>query len=278
MVCAAAGQTRTESGSNEVKPPASNDSLLFAVIGDTGTGGREAYEIAAQLEAARAVFPFKFAVMMGDNLYGGEKPRDYERKFTEPYQALIDAGVKFYAVLGNHDEPTETSFKLFNMGGKRYYTFSPRNGVRFFALDSNYMSREQLEWLEKELSGSRSDWKIVFFHHPLYSSGEKHGPSLELRKMLEPLFVKYGVSVVLAGHEHFYERIKPQNGIYYFIEGSSAKLREGGIERTEITAKGYAEDRTFMLMEIAGDELRYQTINRRGRLVDSGSLTRSGAK
>jgi predicted phosphodiesterase len=215
---------------------------------------------------------------MGDNLYGGEKPRDYERKFTEPYQTLIDAGVKFYAVLGNHDEPTETSFKLFNMGGKRYYTFSPRNGVRFFALDSNYMSREQLEWLEKELSGSRSDWKIVFFHHPLYSSGEKHGPSLELRKMLEPLFVKYGVSVVLAGHEHFYERIKPQNGIYYFIEGSSAKLREGGIERTEITAKGYAEDRTFMLMEIAGDELRYQTINRRGRLVDSGSLTRSGAK
>jgi hypothetical protein len=80
--------------------------------------------------------------------------------------------------------------------------------------------------------------------------------------------------VVLTGHEHFYERIKPQRGIYYFIAGSSAKLRRDGIRKTGITLKGYDQDRTFMLMEIAGDELHFQTIDRKGRTIDSGTLPR----
>jgi predicted MPP superfamily phosphohydrolase len=259
---------------NAAKPPLWEDSLRFAVIGDSGTGGKEAYEIAAQLSAARGVFPFTMAVMLGDNLYGGESKRDYERKFSLPFKALLDAKVKFYAALGNHDEPAQVSYELFNMNGRRYYTFSPKNGVRFFALDSNYMDPPQVEWLEKELSGSGSEWKIAFFHHPLYSSGEKHGPSLELRKVLEPLFLKYGVNLVLSGHEHFYERIKPQNGIYYFIEGSSAKLRRGGIAKTEITAKAYDQDRTFMLFELSDNQLQFQALNRKGELIDSGVLQR----
>jgi hypothetical protein len=179
-----------------------------------------------------------------------------------------------YAVLGNHDDPNQRFYKLFIMNGQKYYTFKPRNGIRFFALDSNYLDRPQLEWLEKELKASGSDWKICFFHHPLYSSGEKHGPSLELRAILEPLLIKYGVNLVLSGHEHFYERIKPQRDIYYFILGSSAKLREGGISRSEITLKGFAGDRTFMLMEIAGDQLYFQTLSRTGATIDSGVLER----
>jgi 3',5'-cyclic AMP phosphodiesterase CpdA len=75
------------------------------------------------------------------------------------------------------------------------------------------LDKRQLEWIEKELAGSGSEWKIVYFHHPLYSSGARHGSDLTLRAVLEPLFVMYGVSVVLAGHDHFYERIKPQRCI-----------------------------------------------------------------
>ena len=216
------------------------------MVGDTGTGSKQAIQIAEQLAKARQTFPFEFVVMLGDNMYGGESARDYEKKFEKPYRALLEANVKFYAALGNHDEPNQRFYKQFNMGGKRFYTFQPRKGVRFFALDSNYMDREQIEWLQKELAGSGSEWKISFFHHPLYSSGDRHGPSLNLRAIVEPIFMEHGVSLVLNGHEHFYERIKPQRGIYYFIVGSSAKLRTDGIGNSEITAKGFARDQAFV--------------------------------
>src|SRR5215510_1029494 len=209
----------------QLKLPNKSDSFHFAVIGDTGTGEGPEYEVAARVTENHKVFPFDLVVMMGDNLYGGQKPRDFKKKFEEPYKELLGRRVKFQAVLGNHDDPNQSSYKLFNMGGERYYTFKPRNGIRFFALDSNYLDKAQLEWLEKQLAGSGSDWKIVYFHHPLYSSGATHGSDVELRAILEPLFVKYGVNLVLAGHDHFYERIEPQKGIYYFVVGGSAKLR-----------------------------------------------------
>jgi predicted MPP superfamily phosphohydrolase len=254
--------------------PNRQGSLRFAAIGDTGTGGKEQYQIAQVLTSLRQQFPFEFVIMMGDNMYGSDRPIDYRRKFEEPYKALLDAGVKFYAALGNHDDPNQKSYEKFNMGGERFYSFKPAAGVRFFALDSNYMDKEQLAWLDKELAASGSDWKIAFFHHPLYSSGRAHGPSLEIREALEPLLEKHGVDVVFTGHEHFYERIKPQKGIHYFIAGASAKLRRSDVKRSDITAKAYDQDQSFMLLEIAGDEMHFQTIGRDGRTVDSGTLPR----
>jgi len=256
--------------------PAPPPQLKFAIIGDTGTGAKEQYEVGDRLAKARATFPFEFVIMVGDNLYGGESERDFQNKFEKPYKTLLDEGIKFYASLGNHDLPDrQIAYKPFNMNGKRYYTFKPKDGVRYFALDSNYMDKKQLDWLEGELKASGSEWKICFFHHPLYSSGEKHGPAVELRKVLEPLFMKYGVDVVFAGHEHFYERIKPQQGIQYFIMGSSAKLRKGGIDpSTGLTAKGFDTDNAFMIAEIKGDEMSFQTISRTGTSIDSGSFKR----
>jgi 3',5'-cyclic AMP phosphodiesterase CpdA len=258
----------------DLRLPNKKDSFHFAVIGDTGTGGREQYQVGERIALARQTFSFDHVIMLGDNLYGGEKPRDFETKFEKPYEPLLKAGVKFYAALGNHDDPGQRMYKLFNMNGKRFYSFKPKDGIRFFALDSNYMDREQIEWLEKELNDSGSDWKIAFFHHPLYSSGEKHGPDEDLRRVLEPMFVKYGVSVVLAGHEHFYERLKPQKGILHIVEGGSAKLRKGNIAKTEKTAVGFDTDNTFMLCEIDGDNFHFQTISRTGKTIDSGVFPR----
>jgi DNA repair exonuclease SbcCD nuclease subunit len=248
-------------------------SIRFAVVGDTGTGGKAQYEVAARLATSRVRFPFDFVLLMGDNLYGGESPRDFQTKFELPFQKLLTQGVRFYATLGNHDEPSrQTVYKPFNMDGSRYYTFKPKDGIQFFSLDSTYMDRKQLEWFEKELRNSDSDWKICFFHHPLYSSGEKHGPDMQLRQVLEPLMVQYGVDVVVTGHEHFYERIRPQYGVSHFIVGSSAKLRRGNIGKSNITAKGFDQDHVFMVMEIGGDELAFQTISRTGKIVDSGKI------
>ena len=253
--------------------PNKKDSLHFAVIGDSGTGDRNEYEIARQMVAFRAKFPYAMVLMMGDNLYGGESPQDFKAKFEEPYKDLLAAGVKFYASLGNHDDPKQRFYKPFNMNGQRYYTFKANDRVRFFVLDSNYMDPQQLNWLASELKGSNSPWKICFFHHPLYSSGKQHGSDVDLRRFLEPLFLEYGVKVVLAGHEHFYERLKPQKGIYYFISGGSAKLRRDNIARTNLTAKGFDQDNHFMLMEIDGDTLYYQTISRPGTTIDTGVVS-----
>ncbi len=244
--------------------PLKPDSVRFAVIGDMGTGDKPQYEVAGQMIKDRLKFPFEFVIALGDNLYGGSDPSDYESKFERPYKLLLDAGVKFYAVLGNHDSPNERFYQSFNMNGQKYYTYKKGN-VRFFALDSNYMDPQQLSWLEKELQSSGSDWKICYFHHTLYSSGAFHGSATELRLLLEPLFVKYGVEVVFAGHEHVYERVKPQKGISYFTEGASGSLRRGNLKKTNLTAAGNDQDRSFMLVEIAGDELYFQTILRTGR-------------
>jgi predicted phosphodiesterase len=255
----------------DLKLPSRAGSVKFAVLGDTGTGGSDQVAVAKRLVTFRMKFPFEFVLLLGDNLYGSESPRDYARKFELPYRALLDSNVKFYAALGNHDDPSQRMYKAFNMNGQRYYSFKPlrTGGVRFFALDSNYMDPRQLQWFEKELASSGSDWKIAFFHHPPYASG-MHGSDEILKSQLEPLFVEHGVNVVFTGHEHFYERIKPQKGVQYFVAGSSAKLRRGDISPTSFTAFGYDQGFTFMLVEVAGDELHFQTITAKGQTIDSG--------
>lgn len=253
--------------------PNKSGTIKFLVIGDTGTGAGPQQEIANLMVKARAVFPYDFALMMGDNLYGGEDANAYATKFEIPYKQLLDGGVKFYASLGNHDNATQRMYKNFNMNGKEYYTFKKGN-IRFFALNSNYMDKRQLDWLQAELEKSGSDWKICFFHHPLYSSGKMHGPDVELKKVLEPVFIKNQVNIVLTGHEHFYERVKPQNGIYYFISGAGAKLRTNDVKKTGQTEKAFDQDQHFMLFEGNGDEMHFQAISRGGKTIDSGVIPR----
>ena len=258
--------------------PNKDGSFKFAVLGDFGTGDDSQYELARQMAQLHARFKYQTVVLVGDNLYGSERPQDFRKKFEMPYKPLLDAGVKFYASLGNHDAREQRYYKLFNMDGKLYYSFNPHPEVRFFALESTYPEPEQIEWFENELKASTSQWKIAFFHHPLYSSGGRHGSDIRLRNVLEPLLLKYNVSLVLQGHDHFYERIKPQKDIAYFVVGSGGKLRSGNIESdTGLTAAGFDRDLAFMSAEIDGDQMYFNTIARNGQVVDSGVLNRRKA-
>ena len=270
----------------DLKLPNKEGSVKFALMGDTGTGSKAQNEVGAQMAAFRKKFPFSFVVMAGDNMYGSQTSRDFVTKFEQPYKELLAGGVTFYAALGNHDEPGQKNYKHFNMGGDRFYTFRASSskhgrdageGAQFFALDSTYLDKTQLDWLEKQLGGAPKDeWKIAFFHHPLYSSARKHGSSLDLRKVLEPMFVKYGVNLVLAGHDHVYERVKPQQGIYHFVSGAGGSLRRGNLRSSPITAVGFDADYHFVLMEIDGPDIHFQAVSRTGATVDSGVLHRGG--
>jgi hypothetical protein len=265
--------------------PGKPGSVRFAAIGDAGRGHPPQYEVSAQMQAYRKVFDYGFVIMLGDNVYDGGSPEFYRTRFELPYKPLLDDGVKFYATIGNHDDPNQPFYPPFNMGGERYYTFKPPSllsralgtgdEVRFFMIDTERLDRTQLEWLDREMGRSESAWKIPVFHRPIYTSGRYARPARTFRAALEPLFVKHGVKVGFSGHEHFYERIKPQQGITYFISGGAGSLRPGDIRPTDLTDVGFDRDFHFMLIEISGDELFYQAISRTGATIDSGVVGRA---
>jgi predicted phosphodiesterase len=276
----------SEIAPNQLTLPNSDRSIKFAIIGDSGRGDRPQLEVAAQMVAYRQRFDYKFVLMAGDNIYEGPATgEDYRLKFEEPYKPLLDAGVKFYAALGNHDDTNQIFYKPFNMDGRRYYTFVPPvdpitrwdTRVRFFALDSTYLSFEQIRWFEKEVTESRAEWKIAFLHHPLYTSGRYTLAARGVRLAIESAFVNGGVDVVFSGHEHIYERAELQQGILYFITGGAGSLRAGDAARSPVIARGYDQDYHFMLAEISDDGFYFQAINRLGMTVDAGSLRRPTA-
>lgn len=255
--------------------PNKDNSVRFVVIGDTGTGTEQQHELALVMMRYRQAFPFEFVLMMGDNMYGSEKTVDYKKKFEDVYRPLLDQKVKFYASLGNHDESNQRFYEFFNMDGQEYYRFTKGN-VSFYSLNSNYMDKKQIDWLNDKLTADTSEWKVAYFHHPPYSSGAAHGSDTKLREIVEPIFLQKGVQVVFAGHEHFYERIKPQKGIYYFISGSGGKLRKGDVKKgSALTDKAFDRDMSFMLIEVAGDQMHFQVISRTGETVDSGVIARA---
>ncbi|HYB95720.1 MAG TPA: metallophosphoesterase [Vicinamibacterales bacterium] len=261
--------------------PNQDRSIKFAVIGDSGRGTKEQHEVASRMTEYRQRFAYEFVLMAGDNIYEGEATEeDYRLKFEEPYKALLDAGVKFYAALGNHDDTNQVYYKPFNMDGKRYYTFVPPvdpitrwdTRVRFFAIDSTYINLEQIRWLDKEMTESRAEWKIAFLHHPLYTSGRYGLAARGIRLGLESTFVNGGVDVVFSGHEHIYQRMEMQNGVLYFITGGAGSLREGDASPAPFVARSYDRDYHFMLVEINDEGFFFQAINRAGDTVDAGVL------
>ena len=261
--------------------PDRRDSVKLAVIGDSGRGWAPQHEVARQMAAYHERFPFALVLMAGDNIYEGPATADdYRRKFEEPYAALLSRGVRFQAVLGNHDDPNQRFYQPFNMHGERYYTFAPPSGllaglvtdVQVFALDSTNLDDAQLAWLSQELSRSRARWKVVLLHHPLYTSGRYGWQARLTRWQLEPVLADHGVAVVFSGHEHLYQRTRLQRGVLYFITGGAGSLRRGDGRVTSTIARSFDKDFHFMLVEIAQDALYFQAITREGGTIDAGVL------
>ena len=268
-------------GADWLALPAADASVKFAVIGDSGRGWAPQYDVARRMASYRERFAFPLVLMVGDNIYEGPaSPEDYRTKFEEPYRALLDAGVRFHAVLGNHDDPAEVSYPGFNMGGERYYSFEPagppmarlRDLVRVFALDSTNVDATQIAWLDRELGRSRALWKLCILHHPLYTGGRYPHSAMLMRWHLESIFVAHGVHAVFSGHEHFYQRSTPQQGIVHFITGAAGSLRTGDASSGPTVARAFDRDYSFMLCEIVNDALHFQSITRAGVTIDAGVI------
>jgi 3',5'-cyclic AMP phosphodiesterase CpdA len=218
--------------------------------------------------------PFKLVLMAGDNIYDDGDIQRVGATFGRPYRFLRKQQVPFYAVLGNHDILTnngvdQVNYSAFNMDG-RYYTFT-QGIAQFFALDSNSNAdwTRQLAWLEKNLAASTATWKIVFAHHPLYSSG-LHGGSEELINLLSPLFSRYGVQLYINGHDHNYERTESIEGTTYLTCGAGAATRP--VFSSDWTA--YSSARlSFATIDVYPERLAIQGIGKDGEVFDQGEIT-----
>jgi predicted MPP superfamily phosphohydrolase len=258
--------------------PAKNK-IKFIAIGDFGTGDDNQSQIANLMLRDHKTSPLDFVIAVGDNIYPDGGGRHFEKKFARPYAGLIRDGVKFHAVLGNHDvedgRGDQCQYPLFNMNGQCYYTVKQGDGLaEFFMIDSTAFDMTQAGWLEGVLKESTAKWKIAVFHHPIYSSAEKHGSNFGLRRSIEPLLTRYGVNVVLSGHDHTYERVKPQQGVQYFVTGAGGKLRPGDVNiRSPFRAMSYDRDNHYLQMVIDDKQIDFQTITRSGAVIDRGAIT-----
>ncbi|XZN91105.1 MAG: metallophosphoesterase [Microcoleus sp.] len=261
-------------GERAIAPlPTTSPILRFISIADTGTGAQGQYAVAEAMAQYHGQNSFNLAILAGDNIYNNGEFEKINAVFERPYQPLLQQGVKFYACLGNHDIRTDNGdlqvkYPGFNMAG-RYYTFR-RESVQFFALDTNHNAdwKNQLVWLEKELSQSTAPWKVVFGHHQVYSSGV-YGLNQPFIQTLTPMFQKYGVQLYINGHEHSYERTRSINGTTYLICGAGAGTRPVG--RSEWTE--YAASRlSFATFDVYEDRMFVSAIGTDKRVFDRGVI------
>jgi 3',5'-cyclic AMP phosphodiesterase CpdA len=259
-----------------------NDQLFqFVVIGDVGTGERGQYAVAQAMAQHWQSSPFPLVLLTGDNIYENGEIEKIEAVFERPYAELLNEDVKFYAALGNHDFRTnqgenEIAYPGYNMPA-RYYSFTQQS-VQFFALDTNqaYLDdshREtpwntQVQWLRKELRASSMPWKVVFAHHPIYSSGQ-HGSDENLARTLSPLFAEYGVQLYINGHDHNYERTEPINGTTYITSGNGAKLRSVG--QSGWTAHASAQ-LGFTAFEVQADQIVIKAFDTHNNAYDEAHI------
>ncbi len=220
---------RGSAGDRAPLAPTPTPSVRFAVIGDYGQAGPAAEAVA---RLVRGWNP-DFIVTTGDNNYPRGEARtidanigQYYHTFIAPYRGRYGPGAdrnRFFPVLGNHDwaaagaRPYLDYFEL--PGNERYYDvrWGP---VHLFLLDSDphepdgiTANSRQARWLQARLQASDAPWRLVVMHHPPYSSG-LHGST----PALQWPFAAWGVTAVLAGHDHVYERIE-RDGVLYFVNG-----------------------------------------------------------
>lgn len=246
---------------------------VFVAMGDSGSGDEAQQAVAAALlKYFTEAHHFGFVLLLGDNLYHD----DYQGEFMTPYKPLLDRGVSFYAALGNHDRDLEEHFAPFHMQDQDHYTFDKGN-ARFAVLNTNHPNDQmQLQWLMGAFADAGSKWRIAFFHHPLYSSGQHADESASvIRPAFETALTRSGVNVAFSGHEHLYERVAPQHGIRYFVSGGGGrylyKVNKSAFDDVAVSTHH------FMVVEIAGDELFYEALNPNGTVIDCGVDWRTDA-
>jgi 3',5'-cyclic AMP phosphodiesterase CpdA len=241
--------------------------LHLAVAGDTGDSGDDLDAIAAAMSDIGAQQPFDMLALLGDLAYPDGEPSRLGETVFQPFTGVFDQGTELVAVLGNHDvlEPEHVAPLEAALGMPGRWWAQSVGDVLLIGLDSNLADDpDQLAWLDETLAGSTERWRIVLLHHPAYSAGYQ-GSNLAVRRRFVPLFDRYGVQLVLSGHDHDYQRSRPLNGVTYVVSGAGAGTRRTGEE--PFTAVSYSWLH-FLEIGVFRDRLVLRAVNEDLRVAD----------
>ena len=244
--------------------------LRVAVAGDVGHPSPRLDATVAAMVRAAATRPFDALVLLGDNVYPDGDPARLEQAVLGPFAPVLGQGARLLPVLGNHDVQAGQADVLVRRLGMpgRWYACS-LGDVSFVGLDSTRPDDpEQQAWLCDTLGAAGAAWTVVALHHPPYSGGW-HGSDLAARAAFEPLFRRFSVDLVLAGHDHDYQRSRPLGGTTYVVSGAATHLRPTA--RADFTAAAFSTHH-FLDLRVAGDRLHLHAVDQAGRTFDSLAL------
>lgn len=254
----------------------SNLPIRFVAIGDWGSGQLPEYQVAHAITQQAQANPFQFVITLGDNFYPElAKDNIVQKQFFAPFnQFLRQNPVPWYASLGNHDKPIQSAVKqVFNMPNS-YYTYQ-KGPIQFFVLNTNNFTPQQGQWLDTELKKSTSPWKVVYGHHPPYTSGT-HKSNPHLINNLVPILENNKVNLYLNGHEHGYERLEKINGVQYVTSGGGGGIISQQIFNNLIPqSKVRSELHHFLVVDANRQYMRIQAITPSNQLIDEVWLSQS---
>ncbi len=277
---------QTDATQTPLPIPVGEKPALFAVIGDFGQAGRHAMGVAEMIDS----WHVDFIVTTGDNNYQDgeastmdENIGQYYHRYIGDYKGEYNRGSEtnlFFPSLGNHDwslgniDPYLDYFTL--PGNERYYdvSFSP---VHLFILDIDPhepdgvgVSSVQAAWLKDALAASEDTWNIVVMHHPPYSSG-LHGPS----DWAQWPYKEWGADVVLAGHDHTYERLEVDSLLYLVNGLGGHAARYDFYNILPQSQFRYNADWGAMRVQATSQWITFEFINIQGKVIDTVTLNAS---
>ncbi|PWT87670.1 MAG: hypothetical protein C5B54_11965 [Acidobacteria bacterium] len=268
----------------------------FVAMGDNGCACKGQQAVATKMIEWRKDHPYDTVIMMGDNVYpmgmkrGGNKDL-FEAAFDQYYKPLTMAGVKFYATVGNHDTEADGAKaeiadqgRFHILGQYGYYSFASNEQVNsnplvmFFCINSTRLLKlgaddAQIAWLSKSLTESKALWKIAYFHHPIYGPSGGHKAEKELKQGIEKILQAGGAQIVLSGHNHYYARLKPENGITYFVTGGGGQDLYTPKPTPETVT--YAKQYHFIYFDVYPEKTNFIVIPPSGPALDQGTILRA---
>ena len=250
----------------EPPSPADPPVLRLAVAGDIGDSGGRLDRTAAAVTALAGDRGYDVLLLLGDNVYPEGDPARLGETVFGPFGTLLAGGTELLAILGNHDvKDGHGSPQMAALGMPGRWWARSLGDVLLVGLDSNDPDDpEQLAFLEQALSGSEARWKIVALHHSPYSAGYQ-GSSEDSRRVFSPLFERFGVQLVLSGHDHDYQRSKVIRGVTYVVTGAGAGSRRTG--EHWFTAESFSWHH-FVELDVWPDRLVGQAVNQKERVAD----------